>query len=107
MTSTDALRFLTLLAEARDVGRTNRFVAACRAAGLIAALGLAGCAHAPRPATILIPCDAPAVETPVFPFDVLPADADLFTKVKTLLADRRVRQGYEERLEAAAEACRR
>jgi hypothetical protein len=73
------------------------------------AVTLGGCGLVPKPApqTVLVPCEAPKVDRPSFPFDTLPAEADIFTKVKTLLADRETRKGYEGKLEAATEACRK
>jgi hypothetical protein len=74
----------------------------------LCALALAGCNTVPhRLSTILVPCQTAKVEPPSFPFDTLSVDADIFTKVKTLLADRKVRQGYEDQLETANEACRK
>lgn len=74
-------------------------------AALGLALGLAGCATARGPSTILVPCQVPEVAKPAFPFDSVTPDADIFTKVQSLLSDRRTRQGYEHELEAAAKAC--
>lgn len=72
------------------------------------ALALAACGTVPHKlSTILVPCQTAKIEKPSFPFDVLLADEDIFTKVKSLLADRKVRQGYETQLEAANEACRK
>lgn len=74
---------------------------------IILAVTLAGCSTIPKPSFISVPCQTKAIERPQFPFDVLPPEADLFTKVKTLLADRETRKGYEGKLEAANQACRK
>lgn len=70
-----------------------------------AALVLAGCGHRPAEPILTVTCRLERVETPPFPFDALEPGADIFTQVKTLHADRKVRQGYEARLEAANKAC--
>lgn len=72
-------------------------------AALLLAVLLSGCASAPR--YITVPCRAPAVAKPAFPFDALQPGSDSFTQTKTLLADRDVRKGYEGQLEAAVGAC--
>jgi len=71
-------------------------------------LGVSACASRsePPPQPIVVPCHTKEVKRPSFPFDALPLDADIFTQTKTLLADRKERQGYEAKLEAANEACR-
>ncbi|KVZ18655.1 hypothetical protein WT88_29690 [Burkholderia stagnalis] len=77
---------------------------------------LAGCAtapQAPEPAPVVttvdkpvpVPCKVPKPERPAFAFDSLPFGADIYTQVATLLADRKQRQGYEVRLEAAVDSC--
>lgn len=76
-------------------------------AALLAALLLAGCAHRPAtPVALPVPCRSPSVTPPDFAFDQLPRGADIFTQVKTLLADRKQRIAYERELVAANEACR-
>ena len=70
-----------------------------------AALTLTACAHTPPP-TQYVPCRVEQVSRPTFPFDRLQLGADIHTQVKTLLADREERKGYEGKLEAANRACR-
>lgn len=65
---------------------------------------LAGCATHNR--DIVVPCSVPQVIKPVWAFDVLAPDANLFDSVQALLVEREERSGYEIRLEAAAAACR-
>ena len=79
-------------------------------------LVLAGCAgqvaEPPEPVTVRvdvpvqIPCRTERVQRPVFAVDVLPIGAAIDEQMRALRADRRQRQGYEARLEAAVEACR-
>jgi hypothetical protein len=79
-------------------------------------LALAGCAgrvaEPPEPAVVRvevpvqIPCRTERVPRPVFAVDVLPIGASIDEQMRALRADRRQRQGYEARLEAAVEACR-
>lgn len=64
------------------------------------------CSHLPKPQPILVPCKVPPITRPVFPFDSLQPGTDVFTQMKTLLADRKVRIGYETKLEAGVESCR-
>ncbi|MEX3583042.1 MAG: hypothetical protein VB137_11365 [Burkholderia sp.] len=52
-----------------------------------------------------MPCKAPKPERPAFAFDSLPFGADIYEQVATLLADRKQRQGYEVKLEAAVDSC--
>ncbi|PXA91189.1 hypothetical protein DMC25_06445 [Caulobacter sp. D4A] len=70
-----------------------------------AALVLTGCGHRPAEPTLTVACRLERVEKPQFPFDTLEPGADIFTQTKTLHADRKVRQGYEAKLEAANKAC--
>ena len=77
------------------------FVLAC-------ALLLAGCATTKprveyREVKIPVPvqCKPAPVTEPAYPFDSLPEGADIFTQVKTLLADRLVRMGVIEQYRAA------
>lgn len=74
----------------------------------LVAISVAACSAVPKQFhSILVPCQVPAIDKPVFAFDTLSVDADIFTKVKTLLSDRKARIGYEVKLEAANESCRR
>ena len=68
-------------------------------------------AYAPAPVVtevdkvVQTPCKAPTVDKPSFAFDGLALGADIYTQVKTLLADRDQRKGYEGKLEAAVKSC--
>ena len=77
--------------------------------GLCLLISLALGACAPRPAVTGIATPVPCVVTlpakPGFAFDALPEGSDIFTQVKTLLADRRQRIDYERQVEAAARSC--
>ncbi len=78
-------------------------------------MALGGCAgqvaEQPEPQVVRvevpvqIPCRAERVPRPVFAVDVLPVGASIDEQMRALRADRRQRQGYEARLEAAVEAC--
>lgn len=78
-------------------------------------LVLTGCAglvaEPPEPAVVRvevpvqIPCRTERVQRPVFAVDVLPIGASIDEQMRALRADRRQRQGYEARLEAAVAAC--
>lgn len=78
-------------------------------------LVLAGCAgqvaEPPEPVVVRvevpvqIPCRAERVPRPVFSVDVMPIGASIDEQMRALRADRRQRQGYEARLEAAVAAC--
>jgi hypothetical protein len=78
-------------------------------------LVLAGCAgqvaEPPEPqlvrveVPVQIPCRTESVRRPVFAVDVLPIGASIDEQMRALRADRRQRQGYEARLEAAVAAC--
>lgn len=54
---------------------------------------------------IAVPCRAEMPAKPAWPMDGLPADADIYTQAKTLLAEIEARIGYEIELEAAVRAC--
>lgn len=73
---------------------------------LIACLFLQGCGLVPKPKpqTILVPCKIAPVTRPDMPADHMSV-TDIWEQVKTLLADRQVRQGYEVQLEAAVGSC--
>ncbi|MFI8736598.1 hypothetical protein ACIGKM_11855 [Ectopseudomonas toyotomiensis] len=82
---------------------------------VVLCLALAGCAgqvaEPPEPAVVRvevpvqIPCRTERVPRPVFAVDVLPIGASIDEQMRALRADRRQRQGYETRLEAAVAAC--
>lgn len=83
---------------------------------VVLCLALAGCAgqvaEPPEPAVVRvevpvqIPCHTERVPRPVFAVDVLPVGASIDEQMRALRADRRQRQGYEVRLEAAIDACK-
>lgn len=86
-----------------------------RGVGLLAGiLLLAGCAARGEPEVrtvrvevpVQVPCRAPDVAVPVWAAASLRMSDSLEVKVRTLLAERRQRIGYERLLEAAASACR-
>lgn len=70
---------------------------------------LAGCASVGEVRTVQVPvavsCLTALPARPAMPFDAVPAGADVYTAGRALLADRRVRQGYEAELEAALRGC--
>lgn len=53
----------------------------------------------------LIPCKIEVPAKPDFAMNNLGIGADIFTQVRTLLAERKQRQGYELELEVAIKAC--
>ena len=72
-----------------------------------APLALAACSH-PQPHTeyIIKKCALPPARSTPFPADNLSPDADIFTQVQAILADRQERKADRRELEAALEACR-
>ncbi|HDR9065460.1 TPA: hypothetical protein ACU967_002217 [Burkholderia contaminans] len=68
-------------------------------------------AYAPAPVVtqvdkaVAVPCKVSPVDKPAFAVDSLALGADIYTQVKTLLADRAQRKGYEAKLEAAVQSC--
>ena len=74
---------------------------------MAACIALAGCAAVPQryEVPVQVPCRVTVPEKPVWATESLKPDADIFDKVKALLAERRQRQAYETKLEAAAKAC--
>ena len=72
------------------------------------ALVLAGCATK-LPERVLGPvpvyCEVAMPKHPVWATTGLPKDADIFVKVRALLAERRQRIAYQRQLEAAVAAC--
>lgn len=71
-------------------------------------LVLAGCATR-LPERVLVPvpvyCEVSLPKAPVWATTGLPADADIFVKVRSVLAERRQRIAYQRQLEAAIAAC--
>jgi hypothetical protein len=83
-------------------------------AALAAAVMLGGCATAAKPPAVIetrvrvnVPCDPGPVPAPAFPVDGLTGGEDLYAKAQTMAADIEVREGYEARLNAAIDSCRR
>jgi hypothetical protein len=79
-------------------------------------LALAGCANkqpapAPEPqivrvqVPVAVPCKITPVQKPAFAVDSLPLGAAIDVQMRALRAERQQRKGYEERLEAAVQAC--
>lgn len=79
-------------------------------------LALAGCqsqqpAPAPEPRVVEVrvpvpvPCKITPVARPAFAVDSLPLGAAIDEQMRALRAERKQRQGYEARLEAAVQAC--
>ena len=55
---------------------------------------------------ISVPCKADVPSTPVFNFDSLTVDKDIFEKSKVLLADRELQKAYSAELLAALKSCK-
>ena len=74
---------------------------------MAACVALAGCASMPQryEVPVQVPCRVTVPEKPVWATESLAPGADIFDQVKALLAERRQRQAYELKLEAAAKAC--
>ena len=102
-------------------GEMDLFQAASRVArgiarggGVVVILAIAGCAGRTEPqiqyvrveVPVQVPCRAPEVAAPSWATAGLRKTDSLEVKVRTLLAERRQRIGYEKQLEAAALACR-
>lgn len=76
---------------------------------------LAGCAgqaaDQPEPQVVRVevpvqvPCRTDRVQKPAFAVDALPIGASIDNQMRALRAERKQRQAYELRLEAAIEAC--
>lgn len=80
------------------------------------ALVLAGCQSqqqvpAPEPRVVqvqvpvAVPCKIAPVARPAFAVDSLPLGAEIDEQMRALRAERKQRQGYEARLEAAVQGC--
>lgn len=82
--------------------------------GLVLALGMAGCAskggaqvqYVRVEVPVPVPCRAPEVAVPSWAAAGLKKTDSLEVKVRSLLAERRQRIGYERLLQAAVSACR-
>lgn len=70
---------------------------------------LAGCASQTPPKTVEVPvpvpCKVPQIEKPSFAVDGLPIGANIWDQMLALRAERKQRQGYELKLEAAVQSC--
>ena len=78
-----------------------------RAAVLLAALALAGCAAKTVTVQVPVPCTPPPIDVPdLHEWDRLPAEAPIDDQVLALFADRTRATGYIGQLEAAVAACR-
>ena len=89
----------------RDLWVRIKLICAVLFVCVLTACSLGGCASLPHTQTVLVPCKVAKPATPAFPADTLAPDADIFTQAKTLLSDRKVRQGYEGQLETAVASC--
>ena len=54
---------------------------------------------------VAVPCKIAPVQRPAFAVDSLPLGAPIDQQMRALRAERKQRQGYEARLEAAVQAC--
>jgi len=54
---------------------------------------------------IAVPCKAVVPTRPEYNFDKITVDQDIYKKTQAILADRKLRQGYEVELEAALNSC--
>lgn len=66
---------------------------------------VAGCATKPVTQTVLVPCGQQVGPQPAYPFSTVVPTATVHTKVKVLLAERKLRQARELELTAALTAC--
>ena len=83
--------------------------------GIISIFALAGCAtDGPVINTVIqkvevpisVPCKAEIPATPVYSFDQLSTEQDIFEKTRAVLADRHLHMGYETELLAALNSCK-
>lgn len=84
---------------------------AARAGASASALFLASCATVPQIQTVKVPvpveCREKVPTRPAMPTDGLDVADSLLAKVKALLAEIELRQGYEDQLQAALGNCTR
>lgn len=86
-----------------------------RAALILAALALTGCATTPKPppppvevrVPIPVPCAEAVPDKPLMPTDAIAAADDIERKTRAALAEIEERKGWEARLLAALENCLR
>ncbi len=86
-----------------------------RTVAIALCVALAGCAgrasDQPEPQVVrvevpvTVPCRTDRVQKPAFAVDALPIGASIDKQMRALRAERKQRQAYELRLEAAIEAC--
>lgn len=86
-----------------------------KAIAIVLCAALAGCAgqvaDQPEPQVVRVevpvqvPCRTDRVQKPAFAVDALPIGASIDNQMRALRAERKQRQAYELRLEAAIEAC--
>lgn len=77
---------------------------------MLLGLAISGCAASPAvpvgvSIAVPVPCAVAVPSKPTFPWDTLAGDEDIFTIVKTLLADVQARRAYELQLEVALASC--
>lgn len=83
-----------------------------KAAVLILALALAGCASQPEVRTITqqvlvpVPCDPQRPARPTWAVDSLPLNAEIDVMFRALRADRQRAKGYISELEASLNSCK-
>jgi hypothetical protein len=76
---------------------------------------LCSCASTPPPGVqvvtqkvevpVQVPCNIAIPRTPVYNFDKLSTNDDIFTKIQAIMADRLLQKAYEAQLAAALDAC--
>lgn len=54
---------------------------------------------------VAVPCKVPTIAAPLFAFDTVTPDDDVYVKGRALLAERTQRAAYETELKAALQAC--
>ena len=78
---------------------------------LYAALLMGACATKPQTAPVVVekavwpPCPTDVPATPIFVWDTLTGNEDIFTKGMALYADRKARQAYELALATRLQGC--
>lgn len=83
-----------------------------KAAVLILALMLAGCATPPprvitQVVKVPVPCEPQRPAKPTWAVDALPLNARIDAQMRALRADRKRAQGYEGELESALNSCQK
>lgn len=79
---------------------------------IAACAALSGCAthdvvYKPVPVQTIVsvPCHIPVINKPAMPVDAVTTKNTMFEQVRSLLAEREIRRGYESMLEASTKAC--